>query len=54
MRISIECVGCGQCVVFCPCEAISVFGMASIADNCTLCGICVPYCPLGAIREDEA
>ncbi|MCG7849361.1 MAG: 4Fe-4S binding protein [ANME-2 cluster archaeon] len=54
MRISTECVGCGQCVVFCPSEAISVCGRASISDNCTQCGICVPYCPLGAIKEDEA
>ncbi|MBC2699588.1 MAG: 4Fe-4S binding protein [ANME-2 cluster archaeon] len=54
MIVNAECVGCGQCVVFCPSEAISVWGRASISDNCTRCGVCVPYCPLGAIREDEA
>ncbi|MCL7412384.1 MAG: 4Fe-4S binding protein [ANME-2 cluster archaeon] len=52
MIISTDCVGCGQCVVICPSEAISVCGRACIGDNCTRCGICLPYCPLGAIVEE--
>jgi ferredoxin len=53
MKISKECVGCGQCVVYCSYDAITVFGRASINRNCVECKTCVDYCPLGAISGDE-
>jgi ferredoxin len=53
MKIMDICVGCGQCVIFCPGHAISVCGQAMIGDTCTQCHLCIPYCPLNAIRRDD-
>lgn len=50
MKIMENCVGCGQCVTFCPVLAISVCGEAEIDETCTGCGTCIRYCPVGAIR----
>ncbi|HUV83796.1 MAG TPA: 4Fe-4S binding protein [archaeon] len=53
MKIMDICVGCGQCVTFCPSHAISVCGQALIGDTCTQCYLCIPYCPVKAIRRDD-
>ncbi|MEA3295131.1 MAG: 4Fe-4S binding protein [Euryarchaeota archaeon] len=53
IQILSHCVGCGQCVVFCPHNALSVCGRAMINNNCQRYGICIPYCPLGAIKRSE-
>ncbi|MCK5217786.1 MAG: 4Fe-4S binding protein [Methanosarcinales archaeon] len=53
MQVMSNCVGCGQCVVFCPHNALSVCGRAVINNNCQRYGICIPYCPLGAIKRSE-
>ncbi|MCZ7397242.1 MAG: 4Fe-4S binding protein [Candidatus Methanoperedens sp.] len=52
MKVDNNCVGCGQCAVFCPQDAIVVFGRASINEKCIECGICVAYCPVIAISEN--
>jgi len=52
MIVTESCVGCGQCVPFCPQNTISVFVQAMIGDRCTNCLLCNRYCPLGAIVED--
>lgn len=51
MKVSEECVGCGQCAAYCSFEAIIIFGRAAMNENCTECGECVKYCPLSAITE---
>lgn len=45
-----KCLGCGMCAEWCPAEAISVEGYASIDDKkCWGCGECTVTCPEGAI-----
>ncbi|MHC1564691.1 MAG: 4Fe-4S binding protein [Candidatus Hecatellaceae archaeon] len=47
-----KCVGCGNCVHYCPYEAASLKspGIASIdEEKCMGCGICLAYCPNFAI-----
>ncbi|MDP2841165.1 MAG: 4Fe-4S binding protein [Candidatus Methanoperedens sp.] len=53
MIVDKTCVGCGQCAVYCPYEAITVFGRASMNEKCVECGICVDYCPICAISEEK-
>ncbi len=53
MNVSEKCVGCCQCAVYCPHDAITVFGRAAMNEKCVECGICVEYCPVSAISEDE-
>ncbi|MCX9013581.1 MAG: 4Fe-4S binding protein [Candidatus Methanoperedens sp.] len=53
MKVNQNCVGCAQCAAYCPHNAITVFGRASINRNCVECKTCVDYCPLGAISGDE-
>jgi NAD-dependent dihydropyrimidine dehydrogenase PreA subunit len=46
-----KCVGCGQCVPFCPSEALKVWGIAEvIKDDCTECQECIDYCPVDALE----
>lgn len=52
MRISQECVGCGQCAAYCPYDAIAIFGRAVMNDKCIECCTCVDYCPVCAISGD--
>ena len=47
-----KCLGCGNCVHYCPYEAASLRspGIASIdEEKCMGCGICLAYCPNFAI-----
>ena len=49
-----KCVGCGQCVPFCPTEALKVWGIAEvIPENCTECLECIDYCPVDALEVKE-
>jgi len=51
IKILEKCVGCGNCVVFCPRRAIKTYGIAIVDKNrCSNCGICVRYCPINAIK----
>ncbi|CAB3287261.1 Ferredoxin [Methanocaldococcus lauensis] len=53
MEILNKCVGCGNCVVFCPKKAIKTYGVAIVDnDKCVNCGICAKYCPIDAIAID--
>lgn len=49
------CVGCGQCVLFCPEEAlIALWGICEIDNNkCIDCLVCVSHCPNDALKEAE-
>lgn len=51
LKISDElCIGCGECILSCPYNAIQILeGIAVIDDGCTLCSACVDSCPYGAI-----
>ncbi len=46
-----KCTGCGECVVACPLEAISMKNDKAQVDpdTCGGCGACVDVCPAGAI-----
>jgi NAD-dependent dihydropyrimidine dehydrogenase PreA subunit len=51
------CVGCGQCVPYCPQGALQVWGVAEVKqEECTQCLECIEYCPVDALEviEDEA
>ncbi len=55
-----SCAGCGDCLPWCPMEAITLngSGIAEInRDRCIGCGVCVPNCPAAAlalVAKDEA
>lgn len=56
MKVDFEkCTGCGDCLVACTNEAISlVAGKAVIdSDTCLDCGACAQVCPVGAIAQAE-
>jgi len=46
-----KCIGCGECLRFCPFKAIELKdGVAYIDPNkCRDCGRCIDVCPVGAI-----
>jgi NAD-dependent dihydropyrimidine dehydrogenase PreA subunit len=49
-----KCIGCGQCVPFCPDEALEAWGVAKVKrEDCTDCLICVDYCPVDALEVWE-
>ncbi|MCZ7401034.1 MAG: 4Fe-4S binding protein [Candidatus Methanoperedens sp.] len=52
MKVNGNCVGCGQCVAYCPSDAIIVLACASMNEKCTQCGKCIDYCPMVAISEE--
>ena len=46
-----KCLGCYACEGACPAEAISVEGVATIAEGaCIGCGACVQECPAHALE----
>ena len=50
------CIGCGQCVPYCPVKAISLDDVACIdMDECVECGNCLRMadCPVDAISRQE-
>ncbi|MDY7037177.1 MAG: 4Fe-4S binding protein [Thermodesulfobacteriota bacterium] len=48
----LRCVGCSQCIPFCPSNALRVWGVAEvIKESCTDCLECVAYCPVDALVE---
>lgn len=50
----LKCVGCGQCVSFCPTDALKVWCLAEIKrDACNECLECVDYCPVDALEVTE-
>jgi dihydropyrimidine dehydrogenase (NAD+) subunit PreA len=46
-----KCVGCGECVISCFYDAITVEGVEVAVDQekCDICGMCVEKCPTGAV-----
>lgn len=48
------CYGCGDCVSFCPTEAIEIKDGISTTDanRCSKCCACVKFCPVGARTFD--
>lgn len=46
-----QCTGCGDCVLRCPMEALSIRDEAACLESkyCIGCGLCVSACPTGAI-----
>lgn len=47
-----ECVACGNCVKYCPKQAITIYkGIRAVVDanNCVGCGRCENACPAGTI-----
>ncbi|MFH1861002.1 MAG: 4Fe-4S binding protein [bacterium] len=47
-----QCVGCGTCIVICPCEVFEVnYEKSEVVrpDSCTGCGECIENCPNEAI-----
>ncbi|AXI25093.1 ferredoxin [Methanofervidicoccus sp. A16] len=52
MKVLDRCIGCGNCVPFCPFGAISSYGRAIISrDLCRECKLCIKYCPIDAIVD---
>ncbi|MFC1907698.1 DUF362 domain-containing protein [Chloroflexota bacterium] len=50
-----RCVGCGQCVPFCPSQALKAWGIAEILrENCNECLECLDYCPVEALEAENA
>ncbi len=48
-----KCVGCGECVPFCPKDALRTYGKLIInKDKCTNCNHCINYCPIDAIVKE--
>ena len=60
-----KCVGCGECVTFCPfsCLELSLTGLDRYNTlfpvltpegdkDCTSCGICAKKCPIGVITME--
>ncbi len=49
-----KCIGCGECVEFCPFGLLEmVGGKLEVKDGCTLCGACRDACGYGAIVIEE-
>ena len=50
-----SCVGCGDCVLVCPVDAIQLIDGKAVIDAkvCIECEICVKSCTYNAIRKSE-
>ncbi|MBW2524838.1 MAG: 4Fe-4S binding protein [Deltaproteobacteria bacterium] len=49
-----RCTGCGQCVAFCPYDAVSLQdGCAVIDEGCLRCTGCVSVCPEYALSLER-
>ena len=48
-----KCVGCGQCVMSCAFDALSVWGVVEVKENCTDCLECIDYCPVEALEDSS-
>ncbi len=54
IKVTDECVGCGNCTAVCPFGLIEIVrGKAVIKEGCTLCGACVDACGYYAITIDK-
>src|SRR4030042_754581 len=54
IKVSDECVGCGNCTTACPFGLIEIVrGKAVIKEGCTLCGACVAACGYYAITIES-
>ncbi len=47
------CVGCAQCFLVCPEDAMDVFVVAKVNERCTGCERCENACPARAISMKE-
>lgn len=50
-----NCIGCGECVLACPCDVLRVDETTKLATvkypyDCQLCNLCVYYCPQNALE----
>ena len=60
-RVTIDCVGCGACLLTCPEHAIAPWGdprtggpLTVLDDRCTGCSACAEVCPEDACIEVDA
>ena len=51
-----RCIGCGNCVRSCPCQAIRLQEKVAVIDSveCFGCGLCISRCPVQAIGFPKA
>lgn len=50
-----RCVGCGQCVLTCPCDVFRIDpgrkkAVIAYPDECQVCSMCTIYCPTGVVN----
>lgn len=50
-----DCVGCGDCELVCPTNAITIFDGKAVIDveKCIDCEICIKTCTYGAIKKTK-
>jgi len=53
--INDKCVGCGDCILACPCDVLrmdmeTALAVVKYPDDCQLCNLCVYYCPYNALE----
>ncbi len=49
-----KCAGCGMCVVFCPENAMKLWGYAQVDKVlCNQCLVCVELCPAEALSVEN-